>query len=60
MKIDMKSRDVEIEVQCNVEIARSLGLTGTPAFIVGTELVPGATDLSTLQAMIDDARRGLN
>jgi protein-disulfide isomerase len=47
MVIDMKSRDVETEIQRSVEVARSLGLTGTPAFIVGTELVPDATDLST-------------
>jgi protein-disulfide isomerase len=41
-------------------MARSLGLSGTPAFIIGTELVPGATDLVTLESMVDDARHGLN
>ena len=60
MNIDMKSPDVEAEIQGTLEIARSLGLTGTPAFIVGTELVPGATDLSTFREMVDDARHGLN
>jgi protein-disulfide isomerase len=60
MKIDMKSPDVQAEIQGSVEIARALGLTGTPAFIVGSDLVPGAIDLATLHAMADDARRGLN
>jgi protein-disulfide isomerase len=60
MKVDMKSPDVEAEISGNMRMARSLGLTGTPAFIIGTELVPGATDLATLRSMVDDARRGLN
>ena len=58
MKVDMKSPDVEVEIQGNMRIARSLGLTGTPAFIIGTDLVPGATDLATLREMVDDARHG--
>jgi hypothetical protein len=33
---------------------------GTPAFIIGTELVPGATDLATFKSMVDDARHGIN
>lgn len=60
MKADMKSPDVEAEIQHSVQLARQLGLTGTPGFIVGTELVPGATDLATLKSMIDDARHGIN
>jgi protein-disulfide isomerase len=60
MKTDMESPDVEAEIQRSIQIARSLGLTGTPAFIVGTELVPGATDLQTLKSMVDDARHGLD
>jgi protein-disulfide isomerase len=60
MKVDMKSPDVEAEIQRSTQIARQLGLTGTPGFIVGTELVPGATDLATLKSMVDDARHGIN
>jgi protein-disulfide isomerase len=60
MKIDIKSPGVEAEIQRNIQMARSLGLSGTPAFIIGTELVPGATDLVTLESMVDDARHGLN
>jgi protein-disulfide isomerase len=60
MKADMKSPDVEAEIQDNIRMAGSLGLTGTPAFIVGTHLVPGATDLETFRSMVDDARHGYN
>ena len=60
MEVDMKSPDIEGEIQGNMQLGRVLGLTGTPAFIIGTELVPGATDLTTLHEMVDDARHGLN
>jgi protein-disulfide isomerase len=58
MKVDMTGSDVEGEIRGNMRIAQSLGLTGTPAFIIGAELVPGATDLATLRVMVDDARHG--
>jgi protein-disulfide isomerase len=57
MKVDMKSSDVEGEIRDNMRIGQSLGLTGTPAFIIGAELVPGATDLATLREMVVDARQ---
>ena len=60
MKLDMNSLDVDFEIRGNLRIARSLGLTGTPAFIVGTDLVPGATDLTTLREMVYGARHGVN
>jgi len=58
MKADMTRQDIEAEIQGSMRIARSLGLTGTPAFIVGTELVPGATDLATFREMVDESRHG--
>ena len=60
MKVDMKSSEVDSEIQRSIQVARSLGLTGTPAFIIGTEIVPGATDLATLKSMVDDARHNLD
>jgi protein-disulfide isomerase len=60
VKADMNSEEIVSEVQRSMEIARSLGLTGTPGFIVGTELVPGATDLATFKSMVDEARHGIN
>lgn len=60
IKVDMKSPEVGFEIQRSIEIAKALGLNGTPGFIVGTELVPGATDLATLKSMVDDFRHGIN
>jgi protein-disulfide isomerase len=60
LKTDMNSPDVDIEIKRTTEIAKALRLSGTPAFIVGTELIPGATDLETLQALLDEARHGTN
>jgi protein-disulfide isomerase len=59
-KTDMNSPAVDAEIKRTTEIAKVLRLSGTPAFIVATELIPGATDLETLQALIDEARHGTN
>ena len=60
MKTDMNSPEVDAEIKRTLEIAKVLKLNGTPAFIVGSELVLGATDLETLQALVDEARHGTN
>src|SRR5262249_25648721 len=46
IKADMSSPDVESELSRTREIAAALGINGTPAFIIGSELIPGATDLT--------------
>ena len=60
LKTDMSSPEVDAEIKRTTQIATALRLTGTPAFIVGNELIPGATDLETLQALVDEARHGTN
>ena len=60
LKADMNSPEVDAEIKRNSEIAKALRLNGTPAFIVGSELIPGATDLETLRALLDDARHAVN
>ena len=60
VKTDMNSPEVDAEIKRTTEIAKALGLSGTPAFIAGTEFIPGATDLETLQALLDEARHGTN
>ena len=57
LKTDMASPDVDAEILKGAQIAKELRLTGTPAFIVGSELIPGATNFETLKALVDDARR---
>ena len=52
----MKSSDIDFNLNENHALAQSLGISGTPAFIVGEELVLGAVDMNTLKRMIKKAR----
>jgi len=40
----------------NVQLARTLGITGTPAFVIGNELAPGAIPLDRIIEMVAAAR----
>jgi protein-disulfide isomerase len=42
LKKDMQSPGVNAEIQSTRQIARALGITGTPAFIIGDKVIPGA------------------
>lgn len=49
---DMENPEWQKVIETNRTLARSLGITGTPGFIVGTELVPGALDLNGLKELV--------
>jgi len=55
---DMQSPDVQTIIDRNRALAKDLGISGTPGFIVGTELVPGALDLNGLKDLIARAGHG--
>lgn len=40
-----------------VELAQALGINGTPAFVIGNQIVPGAVDIDTLKQLIAKARK---
>ncbi len=42
----------------NYELAKALDINGTPAFVIGDRVVPGAVDLETLTALVSQARKG--
>ena len=44
-------------IERNRALAKDLGITGTPAFVVGNELVTGAMDLAELKDLVGRARR---
>lgn len=52
----MLSSDVEKELNATETIARDLGLTGTPAFIIGGQVFPGYMELDQLQKVIAHIR----
>jgi protein-disulfide isomerase len=53
---DMNSPEIEAQIQANYALARTLGIDGTPAFVIGNELIPGALDQTRLTELIDEAR----
>jgi protein-disulfide isomerase len=53
---DMANPEWQTVIDRNRALAKDLGISGTPGFIVGTELVPGALDLKGLKDLI--ARAG--
>lgn len=55
---DMNSEGVTKVLERNVALAKTLHLTGTPTFVAGTEMIPGAADYGDLKAMVATARKG--
>jgi len=53
----MKDAAVNNEIATNMRLAGELGLSGTPAFIIGQHVVPGAVDLATLKQLVQAARK---
>ncbi|HTZ80803.1 MAG TPA: DsbA family protein [Stellaceae bacterium] len=58
LKTDMKAPEIEATIKRNYDLADALKIRGTPAFIIGDTLAPGAVDLDTLRKMVADARKG--
>jgi len=59
LRKDMNSPAITEEIQKNNRLASELGITGTPAFIVGNELIPGAIDIDGLRHLVLEARKGI-
>jgi protein-disulfide isomerase len=58
LKQDMAAPEIQQEIKANLALAVALNIRGTPGFIVGKKIVPGALDLDTLREMIAEARNG--
>ncbi len=41
----------------NLALGRALGVNGTPAFVIGGQLVPGAIDLDTMKELVAEIRQ---
>ena len=54
---DMDDPAINARLQGNIELARLLGLDGTPAFVVGGRMIAGAADLREMQAAVTGARK---
>ncbi|CAO3414876.1 DsbA family protein [Azospirillum endophyticum] len=56
LKKDMESPDVLKVIAANQTLAEKLNIHGTPAFVFGDELVPGAIKLDDMKRLADAAR----
>jgi protein-disulfide isomerase len=54
---DMEGADVRNALQENMGLGDKLGLTGTPAFIIGDEIIPGAVGLEPLKQVVANVRQ---
>jgi protein-disulfide isomerase len=52
-----KKSDIENQIKANQDLAAAIGIGGTPAFVIGEELIPGAVDLATLKDKIAAQRK---
>jgi len=57
LKRDMASPQIDAALKANHSLADALDITGTPGFVVGDQIVPGAIDLSSLKELVAGARR---
>ena len=55
---DMDDPAVQARIDANLKLARELGIQGTPALVIGNDLIPGAVELPDLQKAVAEARRG--
>lgn len=56
LKADMEDPAIQDAIDRNIALAQALRINGTPGFVIGGQILRGATDLETLQAMIRTAR----
>ena len=56
LELDMNSEPVAKTIQTSYEIARALNITGTPTYIIGNEIIPGAIGIEELRTRIANMR----
>lgn len=58
IKTDMNGPEVDALIKRNYDLAETLNIRGTPAFIIGNEMTPGAVDMPMFKKMVTEARKG--
>ena len=56
LEADMASPEIDQAIERNLAVAAALGITGTPTFVIGDKIVPGAVSLKTMKRLIALAR----
>jgi len=58
LRADMAAPDIDRAIRENLRLARSLNIRGTPAFVIGERIVPGAIDRPAIDQLVRLARSG--
>lgn len=56
LRRDMSDPAISAQIQANLQVARAIGVSGTPAFVIGGKLIPGAIELAELRRAVAEAR----
>jgi protein-disulfide isomerase len=57
LKKDAKAPEIDQLLKANLNLATLLDIDGTPAFVIGETIIPGALDYDGLQQLIADLRK---
>jgi protein-disulfide isomerase len=52
----MESDEVQATIDEDVTLARAIGISGTPGYVIGNVVVPGAVGVAALKDQISAAR----
>jgi len=55
LQADMAAPEIDAHIATSRDLARQLGISGTPTFLIGETLVPGLLEKADLQALISEA-----
>jgi protein-disulfide isomerase len=53
---DMDDASIQEQIEANLRLAHLLNIQGTPAMVIGNELLPGAVDAADLKEAVNEAR----
>lgn len=57
LKKDMDDQKIDLILKNTMKLAHDLDVTGTPAFVIGDQMVPGAISAQSLKQLIDQTRK---
>lgn len=57
LKEDMNALDVPATLQETADLAKVLGVRGTPNYVIGDEIIPGAPGLEGLKELVSNVRK---
>ena len=57
LRLAMQAPGISQAIEKNRQLAEALNINGTPAFVIGTEIVPGAINFATMKKLIAKARK---